>query len=836
MQQLGWSIRYFLHLFRQSYVLVWLLLVQVFMSVGTSQGSEILEIYALEGTGFQLAVFAVGLFISGFLYCFGAYWLFFFSNLRGRQYETSDEYPDLSSKLKAGAYQDFLNANRLRYLQIYTRLLLFGPLLSILIFAIKQPDIQWKLWLVILPVFVLNMVVIYGTQHSRSAIVRIARSLFRRLSLILERGYGVFSKLIGDLFRIRYPKPMLHDTEAHPIGSEVKIHSISFARPQHRGFFYAAILGAIFLEIILFCAPSSWISSLGALAVLQLGFCVWVVALVWLGYLDKVYAFPIKFSLFCWIMYASWQNPDHPIRLYPVEEKAPVNASNAGKTAASHFNSWLQSRPNFKRFPHSDSISINGITYSPSKPYPILIICAEGGANRSAYWTAQMLAALRNKIGPDFDEHLFAISSVSGGSVGALTYSAARHRLSPEKSEEAVRQFFTYDFLTGLTNRLIVGEPGHWLSTRYNPSFDRAASFEKDLDRALHSAVFAKTWGTERTPTFREALQPVSPKVLYQPLHLINCTEAETGKCFVLTPLDLSNDPFFRSQLIAPKLTTPIRLSTAMHLSARFPVFSPAAAITDPNGVTRHYVDGGYYDNVGYETARKLLKAIKKSPYGICIRPVIYTLVNQYEDDESLIETPEMAKNTKPTRSRNYWDGIHFLNEPMEILTAASKIRSANTDQHYDDLVEEVRAHYKGLKTTYGIRFDLKSTAKLVPMNWLLSERSKGVIDGKVKRAIELLDANKIDLGLSGVERNSTGKKREVHPDTIQNQLVKRVVLSQATQTQNTSVQKLSVSKNRKRKRNEAPPGHYWSVSQKKWVPKAGAKYPLRPSKRNLKK
>jgi hypothetical protein len=65
----------------------------------------------------------------------------------------------------------------------------------------------------------------------------------------------------------------------------------------------------------------------------------------------------------------------------------------------------------------------------------------QGGASRAGYWTAVALAELQTAaakaIGKDgkridFGAHVFAISSVSGGSVGAVGYSAMLKTAPPD--------------------------------------------------------------------------------------------------------------------------------------------------------------------------------------------------------------------------------------------------------------------------------------------------------------------------------------------------------------------------------------------------------------------
>jgi len=59
-----------------------------------------------------------------------------------------------------------------------------------------------------------------------------------------------------------------------------------------------------------------------------------------------------------------------------------------------------------------------------SKIYPIFVVAAQGGGAYAAYNSATFLARMQD-LCPTFRHHLFAISSVSGGSVGAATFAAA---------------------------------------------------------------------------------------------------------------------------------------------------------------------------------------------------------------------------------------------------------------------------------------------------------------------------------------------------------------------------------------------------------------------------
>src|SRR5262249_54958197 len=60
----------------------------------------------------------------------------------------------------------------------------------------------------------------------------------------------------------------------------------------------------------------------------------------------------------------------------------------------------------------------------------LVLVTAAGGGIRAAYWSAAVLATLQDRRG-GFDRHIFAISAVSGGALGASTYKALTLRGRP---------------------------------------------------------------------------------------------------------------------------------------------------------------------------------------------------------------------------------------------------------------------------------------------------------------------------------------------------------------------------------------------------------------------
>lgn len=157
-----------------------------------------------------------------------------------------------------------------------------------------------------------------------------------------------------------------------------------------------------------------------------------------------------------------------------------------------------------------------------------------------------------------------------------------------------------------------------------------------------------------------------------------------------------------------------LRYSTAVNFSTRFPLFSPAAAISQ-NGIKQHYLDGGYVENSGSGSMLEMINQLRLyCPAFKQVKPVIITLL--FSEDSN---TPEE---------------INFGNELTEIVGAALNTRTGNT-----------RLARTSLKGLYGggkdscifIDAPLAAKQRQVPMNWVLSAQSLGNIEKSIKSMLQ---------------------------------------------------------------------------------------------------
>src|SRR4051794_22390663 len=106
-----------------------------------------------------------------------------------------------------------------------------------------------------------------------------------------------------------------------------------------------------------------------------------------------------------------------------------------------------------------------------SRRIPSFIVSAEGGGIRAAFFTAITLARMVDHC-PRIAHHIFAISGVYGGSIGAAVFAAAMAARPPNRTdkrcdlimsashfyEDAVSEVLSDDHLSPLLARMLTGD------------------------------------------------------------------------------------------------------------------------------------------------------------------------------------------------------------------------------------------------------------------------------------------------------------------------------------------------------------------------------------------
>ncbi|NBO59321.1 MAG: patatin-like phospholipase family protein, partial [Chitinophagia bacterium] len=221
------------------------------------------------------------------------------------------------------------------------------------------------------------------------------------------------------------------------------------------------------------------------------------------------------------------------------------------------------------------------------KEFPIYFVISDGGASRSAYWTASVLSVLEKKTNGGFSKNLFCLSGASGGSFGNMAFYGSIKNLKTNRLEH-IQSYLSNDFLSFPLVRLL----GPDLVIPFIPglrSTDRASALEKSMEDVGGNDALSKFMKQDLSTMLEE-------NTAFSPVIAINATRMQDGTPGLISNVKFENEISEKRIDILGLLdqNQSMNISTAVVLGARFPYFSPAGRIKD-----QYFVDGGYFDNSG---------------------------------------------------------------------------------------------------------------------------------------------------------------------------------------------------------------------------------------------
>ena len=245
---------------------------------------------------------------------------------------------------------------------------------------------------------------------------------------------------------------------------------------------------------------------------------------------------------------------------------------------------------------------------------PLIIVATAGGGSRAAYWTATVLGNIQDQE-PRFADHIFAISGVSGGSLGAATFVSLLDK-APALARYG-QDFLAPDFMKSLAGSFFFPD----LVQRFAPlGFpDRAKAIEKAWEHHWHCIVhknrlcnnldkefwfsakdgfaepFLSLWRNHRKP----------PPALF-----LNGTHEESGKRIITSNIKIDTATFLDAFDFYDLVEGDIRISTAINNSARFTYVQPAGTLIRGGHNNGHIIDGGYFENFGAITAGQIMRQV----------------------------------------------------------------------------------------------------------------------------------------------------------------------------------------------------------------------------------
>lgn len=329
---------------------------------------------------------------------------------------------------------------------------------------------------------------------------------------------------------------------------------------------------------------------------------------------------PLLLLLFAFAGLLSLYNDNHWVRLNP--GASSVDATQHPKTL-SLFDGQLAS---LKRYAQTWA-KAHANSEKSTQSIPLFVVSAEGGGIRAAYWTALVLASLQERD-TRFASHLFAISGVSGGSLGGALFAAQTAHTAPLGNQPCLRRHtdavLGEDFLAPTLATLLFPD----LAQRFLPwpwFQDRAVTLEQSWEAAW--SHFTHQDGSFKAPF--EQLWPRRNRLHndpWVPLLFLNSTLVKSGNRLIIHPLGFSeaNEGEHFSDLFndaidgRAALGSGVPLSTAVHLSARFTYVSPAGTARNHaleptlDAAWMRMVDGGYFENSGTVTAAEIITALER--------------------------------------------------------------------------------------------------------------------------------------------------------------------------------------------------------------------------------
>lgn len=347
---------------------------------------------------------------------------------------------------------------------------------------------------------------------------------------------------------------------------------------------------------------------------------------------------------------------------------------------------------------------------SDGRPIPVVLVATSGGGIAAAYWTATVLGDLSD-ASPAFTGQIFAMSGVSGGSLGLATYAAGRRLpgCPAARQRDCLQSALAGDFLGPTLGALLYPD----LLQRFLPVpvfTDRAAALEMAWE-ARSRAVFGD--GRLAGP-FLDLWSPAQP----WPALLLNATSVQSGGRLVTSNLALGPDHVGGdgADLLA-LLGGDLPASAAAGAGARFPFIGPLGTFHMADGARDAVADGGYFENLGAATLLELLDALDGAArrHDRAVRFVVLQLVSD----------PDAGSDTPPPVLTPWSLLPRGLTGPAAVLLRTREARGVSAS-------EALARRVVTLGGTYvPVRLGQSPTGRAAPLGWSLSALAREIIDAQ---------------------------------------------------------------------------------------------------------
>ncbi|MBY5735674.1 hypothetical protein HFO26_36740 [Rhizobium leguminosarum] len=379
-----------------------------------------------------------------------------------------------------------------------------------------------------------------------------------------------------------------------------------------------------------------------------------------------------------------------------------------------------------------------------NREVPIIFIASEGGASRAGYWTATVMSKLEEATGGEFSRHVFAISSISGGSLGVGAFLASLDDRKPAHDGTFAREvsdFVGRDYLSpALAGALFPDLLQRFLPWPVFP--DRASALELGWEDGWRDHCRQGVCRDDdiMTKDYLSLWGPKTPQP-WIPIWMIGGALEEDGRPILTSSLNFENN--IDAWDFHSVASGDVRLSTAILNGARFPFVSPGGTLRNvqaPEDVSEvHIVDGGYFDAAGVEVLRELAKSLFSSPKIIGtarLKPIFLLITSDGANPPPVADEHDQTRASLPVACRGGSPAHGCPGAPLLARVAADMIGPVvglyqSRSAHGERLKAHLFRDRPGLPPPGGwteiVTLDL--CALEVPMNWALSGNAKQGVD-----------------------------------------------------------------------------------------------------------
>jgi len=482
------------------------------------------------------------------------------------------------------------------------------------------------------------------------------------------------------------------------------------------------------LFVLVLISPIGFPTFVGTLFITTVFIGLLTFLLSWSSLFSRRTGFPL--TLFLFGLAITWSffdtNDNHEVR------KVAIQGDGRYPQIAQAFDDWLKSRPDFQAYRDRGLI------------YPIYVIAAEGGGIYAAHHAATFLARAQD-LCPNFARHVFAISGVSGGSLGSSIFTgllrdpnnkdavATGTDIVPCKLsdgtlgplETVADNILSTDLLSPLAAATLIKD----VPQRFWPwpigSFDRARALEDGVQVAWRRE------GQSDGVLDEAVIDAWSPQAIV-PALVLNTTHVSSGERVATSPISLvwSGRSIETTRGRYLDDGEGLSLLSAAVLSARFTYITPAGTLYLASDFLEEgekapkirLVDGGYFENSGVDTAIDIVEAVRPiaRAAGADIRLISFQYITGRSQSQHFLgETLSPIRALLATRVNR---GVLASERAQSAMVGFCPLDGEPSSQCDDfiDINDPVRISY------------IHDRQGALPLGWLLSKRSREIIRAQV--------------------------------------------------------------------------------------------------------